>query len=306
MRIVLAGGSGFIGRGLTGRFLREGHEVVLLARLPRQGLQAGVRAVRWDGMSRGEWWSAIDGAGAVVNLSGEPLAGGRWTARRKQALRDSRVLSTRAIVDAIGAARVRPRVLVNSSAVGYYGDVPEADAAESHPPGRGFLPELAVEWEREAARSEEFGVRAVMLRCGIVLDAGGGALPPMALAFKLFVGGRVGSGRQWMPWVHREDVASVVMAALSRPAIAGPVNVAAPGIVRMAEFCRELARALGRPSWLPAPPLLLRLMLGEMSIILLTGQRAVPEKLSALGFTFDYPDLRMALKSILTRTTHHP
>jgi hypothetical protein len=233
-----------------------------------------------------------------VNFSGESIGGGRWTESRKRILEESRVAPTRALVDAIQAAGSRPKVLVNMSAVGYYGDVPEGDVPESHPAGRDFLAGLAVKWEREALRAADAGVRVVLLRSGLVLEADGGALPRMALPFRLFAGGPLGSGRQWVPWVHMDDALGIILAAIQRESIRGPVNVAAPGIVRMSGFCRELASALGRPSWIPVPSFVLRLVLGEMAVIVLNGQRVIPRKLLDEGYAFRHPDLPAALSAI--------
>jgi len=307
MKAVIAGGSGFIGRSLIERLVGDGHSVVLLSRSsrPKAPLPCGVTIARWDGVAKGEWWSAMEGADAVVNFSGESIAEGRWTGARKRALTDSRLKSTHAIVDAILGARDRPGVLVNISAVGYYGDVPEGDVLEAHPAGRGFLPDLSVQWEQEAMRVADAGVRVVLPRIGLVLEANGGALPRMALPFRLFVGGPLGSGRQWIPWVHLDDVVSIILAAIQQPAIAGPVNVSAPGVVRMADFCKELGRVLGRPSWLPVPPFALRLILGEMAVVVLSGQRVIPRKLLDAGYAFRHPELGSALESILVRDASH-
>ncbi len=303
MKVVVAGGSGFIGRALIELLARGGNSVVLLSRSsrPQGSLPAGVTVARWDGATKGEWWSSVDGADAVVNFAGESIAGRRWTTARKRVLADSRLQTTGAIVDAIVGARHRPRVLVNASGAGYYGDVPEGDVPESHPAGRDFLADLAVKWEREAMRAGEGGVRVVLLRTGVVLEANGGALPRMALAFRLFAGGPLGSGRQWMPWIHRDDVVGIVVAALHEPGISGPVNVSAPGVVRMNDFSRALGRVLGRPSWLPVPSFVLRLILGEMSIVVLSGQRALPRKMLEARYEFLYPEIGPALESILAR-----
>ncbi len=303
MKVVVAGGSGFIGRSLIKRLAGDGHSVVLLSRslTPKAPLPAGVTMARWDGVTKGEWWSAVDGADAVVNFSGESIAEGRWTAARKRALTDSRLKSTRAIVDAVAGAHARPGVLVNISAVGYYGDVPQGDVLESYPSGRGFLPELSVQWEREAMLAARSGARVALPRLGIVLDADGGALPRMALPFRLFVGGPLGSGTQWMPWIHLDDVLGIILKAIRDPALEGPVNVSAPGIVRMSEFCRELARVLNRPSWFPVPSFVMRLLLGEMSVVVLSGQRVIPRKALDAGYAFRYPDLPSALASIFAR-----
>lgn len=305
MRVVVAGGSGLIGRRLTERLIREGHSVVLLSRSAggRGAWPDGVAFAAWDGETKGEWWASVDGADVVVNLSGGSIAGGRWTPSRKRALTESRIRSTRAIVDAIQGAQRRPAVLANVSAVGYYGDVKEGEVVESHPPGRGFLPELAVRWETEAARAAGPDTRVVMPRLGIVLDSHGGALPMLALPFRLFVGGPLGSGRQWMPWVHMDDVVGAILEVITNPAHEGPVNVAAPGAVRMEEFCGVLGRVVRRPSWLPVPSFVLRGVLGEMAFVVLAGQRVIPRSLLNAGYVFRYPELEGALTAIYGRIT---
>jgi len=300
MKIVVAGGTGFIGGALVARLAGDGHEVVVLSRDPgRAVLPAGAHAVRWDGASADGWASHVQEAGAVVNLAGTSIGAGRWTSWRKREILDSRVNATRALIEAMARGGSASRVLVSSSAVGYYGAVNTGDVTEDHPAGAGFLADVCVRWEQEAMAATTVGARVVLLRTGIVLGRGGGALARMTLPFRLFAGGPIGSGRQPFPWIHLDDVAGIVAFALSRGDVAGPVNMAAPEAVDMKAFCAALGRALGRPSWLPVPSLVLRAALGEMSDMLLTGQRVVPAKLTALGYAFRYPSLAAALASVV-------
>lgn len=303
MNIVVASGTGFIGRALTASFLDEAHAVTVLSRQPSAapGMRPGLRLERWDAKTPGPWDKSIRDADAVVNLTGENIGGKRWTAKQKTAILSSRVESTRLIVDVIGESPKRPRVLINVSGVGYYGDVPSGDVPESFPPGDDFLATVCRQWEEEARRAEQSGVRVVTPRLGLVLEAHGGALPRMALPFRLFAGGPLGSGRQWFPWVHREDVIGVIKFLLQAGTVAGPVNVVGPGAVTMAEFSSKLGSALGRPSWAPVPAFVLKLILGEMAQMILTGQRAVPARLDAAGYTFRFPLLSSALEDIFRR-----
>jgi hypothetical protein len=213
-------------------------------------------------------------------------------------IRDSRIHATRAIVEGIASANVKPEALVNASAVGYYGEVPEDEVTEEYPPGSDFLAEVCRAWEAEALRARTMGVRVVLLRTSIALGDGG-ALARMLMPFRFFVGGPLGSGRQWFPWIHRDDVVSAIEFALRERSLEGPVNLAAPEPVRMADFCRRLGRVLHRPSWLPVPAIALKLLLGEMSTMVLTGQKAVPRKLLQTGFRFRYSHLEAAMMDIV-------
>ncbi len=303
MDILLAGGTGFIGRALTEALTARGDRVTLLTRSAASAASApaGTRAVVWDGRASGDWIGTADGADAVVNLSGESVAGGRWTPARKLALIKSRVDSTRALVAAISQASRRPRVLVNASAVGYYGEVPEGEVPENAPQGRDFLAALCGQWEREALAAEPLGTRVVLARLGVVLARGGGALARMELPFKLGLGGPMGSGRQAFPWIHRDDALGALRFALDSGELSGPVNFVAPGAVTNAEFSKALGRALRRPALLPAPAFAVRLALGEMSSMLLGGQRAVPGKLAVAGYAFKHPDIAGALADLYRR-----
>ncbi|MFI5346614.1 MAG: TIGR01777 family oxidoreductase [Elusimicrobiota bacterium] len=301
MNIVLAGGSGFIGGALIDALMSRGDKVTLLTRNPeaaRTRWGAKVSPLAWDGKNDGDWTKAVDGADAVINLSGESIANGRWSPARKLQLIKSRVDSTRALVAAISVAARRPKVLVSASAVGYYGGAPEGASVESAPQGRDFLAALCGQWEREALAAEPLGVRVALPRIGIVLEEDGGALAKMALPFKMFAGGPLGSGRQGFPWIHRDDVVAALLFLVDDEKISGPVNFAAPGAVNNKEFSAALGRALGRPSWAPAPAFALKIALGEMADMLLGGQVAPPKKLLDAGYRFKYPDADPALAAI--------
>jgi uncharacterized protein (TIGR01777 family) len=261
-------------------------------------LPAGTQIIAWDLKKPGEWHRAVGESEAVVNLAGESIAAQRWTPAFKQRLVSSRIETTRAIVEAIRAA-ARPGIcLVNASAVGYYGDRGDAVVTEQTPPANTFLGQLSVDWEGEALQAERAGARVVLLRIGIVLGEGGGALEKMVTPFRLFIGGPLGSGRQWFPWIHRDDVVGMIVWALENPQVRGPLNVTAPNPVTMREFARTLGRVLRRPSFAPAPGFALKLLLGEFAGSLLTGQRAIPEAAQRLGYQWRYPDLEGALRAI--------
>ncbi len=300
-RVLITGGTGLIGRALSAGLARDGYEVVLLSRSPENagGLPPGVRVERWDARTAHGWGALADGALAVVNLAGEGIAAGRWTAGRKRRIRDSRLDAGRAVVEAITAARDRPAVVVQASGVGYYGPCGDEDITEDAPPGQDFLGRLAQEWEAGTAAVEAMGVRRVVVRTGIVLSPSGGALPRMMLPFRLFAGGRLGTGRQWVPWVHIADEAGAIRFLMESETAAGAFNLAAPHPVTGARFARSLGRAMGRPALVPAPAWLLRLALGEMSDMLLAGQKAVPGRLLQARYAFHFADLEAALSDIL-------
>jgi uncharacterized protein (TIGR01777 family) len=300
MRIVLAGASGFLGRPLVEALAADGHELVALTRRPRGGA-AAVREVAWqpDG-SAGAWANAVDGADAVVNLAGESIADGRWTAARKAALAESRLLSTRSLVAAIDRAHRRPGLLLSSSAVGYYGPRGDEPVTERDGPGRGFLAELSIEWERAAEAAAKDGTRVVLQRTGLALGPDGGALKPMLLPFRLGVGGPLGRGDQYWPWIHRRDWVALTRFLLAHPAASGPVNATAPNPVTNEAFSRTLARVLHRPCLLRAPAFALRLAMGEMAdALILEGQRVVPARALEMGFRFEFETLEPALREIL-------
>ena len=304
MRIVVTGGTGFIGGKLVQELLHRNHTVVLLTRnlahRPSHPEGKGVLiALPWDGRTMGRWASEIDGADAIINLAGEPIAAGRWSKARKTRIEKSRIDATRTIVDAIHRSQQKPKVLISGSAVGYYGNVRSGEATEDGSASNDFLGRLCVRWEEEATKATMDSVRVVLLRTGIVLAGDGGALPRMIMPFKFFAGGPIGSGKQWMPWIHRDDEIRAIIFALENENISGPINLAAPAPVTMKEFATTLGQVLHRPSWAPVPGFVLKGVLGEMSEMLLTGQRAVPKKLCDTGFTFTFSTLRDALNAIL-------
>lgn len=306
MRIVIAGGSGFLGSPLAEGYAEAGHDVRVLTRAlppgesrhdPGTGVP-GVTRVGWhpDGQS-GPWAAAIDGADGLVNLAGEGLGDKRWTPERKAQLRDSRVVATRSLVAAIGAVEAPPGVFISGSAVGYYGASDEPKT-ESSPAGDTFLAHICADWEAEARRAEA-ATRVVLLRTGVVLERSGGALPQIARPFRLFAGGPMGSGRQYMSWIHRIDWIEMVRWLVETTGVSGAVNATAPAPVTNRAFAKALGHALGRPSLLPAPGFALKLLLGEMAgPLVLTGQRVVPARAQSLGFHFRYPEIEQAFRGI--------
>ena len=295
---LVTGATGLIGRRLTRALLARGVRVRALTRRLGNGaarLDSEAVVVRWDG-SRVEA-DAVRGAAAVVHLAGEPVFAGPLTRERRRRIRDSRIESTRSLVDAMAGlpAAERPAVLVCASAVGRYGDRGEQALDEGASPGTGFLAEVCRDWEQEARRAVDCGVRSVALRVGIALAREGGALPRLALPFRFGLGGRLGSGRQWCPWIHVDDVVGLAIAAAENEGFAGPVNAVAPEPVRNAELATAVASALGRPAWLPVPGLALRIALGELAGELLSSRRVLPARALARGFAFRHPSLAPAL-----------
>jgi uncharacterized protein (TIGR01777 family) len=299
MRIVIAGGSGFLGSHLSSALVAGGHLVVVLTRQAKPAARQGVTFVTWDpGGPTTALAPALAGADAIVNLAGDSIAAGRWTPARKKRLRDSRVDTTTTLVDAARRATPPPRAWINGSAIGYYGSRGDERLTEQSSPGSDFLAGLAVDWENAAKGAEAFA-RLVAIRTGIVLDAREGALAKLLPPFKLFVGGPIGSGRQYMSWIHRDDWVRMVIWALTS-GVSGPINATAPMPVTNKEFSRTLGGVLGRPSFLPAPAFAMRILLGEMAdALLLSSQRVYPEQAEAQGFRFGYRDLEAALRSIV-------
>jgi uncharacterized protein (TIGR01777 family) len=308
MRVIITGGAGLIGRALAANLAGGGHEVIALSRGPARvrEMPAGVRLAKWDARSAAGWGAMVDGAGAVINLAGEQVAGpnpftDRWTPARKARILQSRVNAGRAVVEAVEAAANRPGVVIQVSGSNYYG-TPGGDAeiTEDAPPGDDYLAGVCVQWEDATAPVEALGVRRVVFRMGPVLDPGGGALPPMLLQFRLFAGGALGSGAQWFPWVHPADVIGAVKFALAQHKdAAGVFNLSAPGVLTNHAFAKALGRVMGRPVWLPAPGFAMRLLFGEMAVTLLKGQRMVPRRLLDAGYTFRFPEAEPALRDLL-------
>ena len=302
MNILIAGGTGFLGKTLVRQLLGRGERVVALVRDPvvaRRRLPPDMLIVQWDGKTSGDWTRHVGEADAVINLSGEPIAAKRWTDRQKKRILQSRIAPTRALVLAMAAAKKRPSLLINASAIGYYGFSEAPPATEETHSAAGFLGETCALWEEEALAAQSAGIRVVIPRLGIVLGNEGGALPKMLLPFRLYVGGPIGSGAQWFPWVHIDDVIGAALFALDTPDLHGPVNCVAPESVRMEEFCRTLARVLAKPSWLRVPGFVLRTLMGEMAGMILGGRRVLPARLTEMGYRFVHPRLEGALRSIL-------
>jgi uncharacterized protein (TIGR01777 family) len=308
MLVVIAGGTGFLGQPLVTALAAEGHGVTVLTRrsalrdATQRPASGSITRVQWnpDGTA-GPWSQALEGATVVINLAGESIAARRWTAAQKARLVDSRHGATRSLVAAIGSSREPPAAFISASAIGYYGDRRNDVLTETSEPGNDFLATLAVEWERLALQAQTPRTRVALVRTGIVLDPHGGALGRMIVPFKAFVGGPLGSGRQYMSWIHRGDWLALLRWMATNDAASGPINATAPAPVTNAEFSKELGRALGRPSLLPAPAFALRLLLGEMADpLLLASQRVLPARAESLGFQFSYASLGPALHALLS------
>jgi uncharacterized protein (TIGR01777 family) len=275
----------------------EGHELRVLTRFP-QPPQAGIRYFEWNAINLPVPAESVEGANAVIHLAGEPVFQ-RWTTEAKQRIRDSRVNGTRRLVEALSTASPRPEVLISASAIGFYGDRGDHVLTEASRPGKGFLPEVSVEWEQAAELAEALGIRVVRLRIGIVLAPGGGALKQMLTPFRLGVGGRLGSGKQWMSWIHLEDLIGLMLFAAANPSVSGAFNATAPEPVRNSEFTQLLARTLRRPAVLPVPRFGLRLMFGEFAASLTESQRVLPKGAETAGYRFAFPNLSGALEDLL-------
>jgi uncharacterized protein (TIGR01777 family) len=306
MRVVVTGATGFIGRPLVAALRARGDEVIALVRDVERarkhlGSDEGLRLVLAELETPGPWFDQIDGADAIIHIAGEPIAAKRWDARQKQLIRDSRVESTRTIVEAIGAASQKPKALVVASGIDYYAfasnkhDFDDDEVTEADPPADTFLGRLCRDWENEARAAEAHGARVVSMRTGLVLGKHGGALAKMRRPFELFAGGKIGSGRQWVSWIHIDDVVAAYIAAASDARYRGPFNLVTDS-TRNAEFSRALGKALGKPTWLAVPAFAIKAAVGaEFAESLLEGRRAVPTKLRGLGFAFRHPTLADAL-----------
>ena len=294
--VVVTGGTGFLGQALVAALRARGRDTVVVTRDPsRARLPEGARAVSWNDLP-----GAVDGSDAVVNLAGETIAQ-RWTAAAKARIVASRAEAAEKVGAALRAAKEKPAVLVNASAVGFYGHRGDEEVDEASPAGTGFLAETTLAWEEAARRAAPAGVRLVTPRIGVVLGDEGGALSKMLLPFRLGVGGPLGSGTQWMPWIHRDDLVSLFLAALDEPRYEGPVVATAPNPVTMKEFAATLGKVLRRPAFAPAPAFAIRAAMGEMASLVLDGQKAVPAKALSLGFRFRFERLEPALAGLLAR-----
>jgi uncharacterized protein (TIGR01777 family) len=301
-RIIVTGATGLIGKPLCRRLLEAGYAPVIFARdtaKARAALPGMAEYVAWQPTESGDWAAAVDGAHAVINLAGPSLAGKRWTAEYKRHVRDTRVLGTRGLVNAMANAAAKPRAFVSSSAVGYYGFRDDTPLDEGSAPGNDFLAQLCQAWEQEALKAMAHGIRTVVLRSGIVLDKKEGALPQLMLPFKMFVGGPILPGTQWMSWIHLEDEIGIIMLALEDERARGPLNATAPTPQRNRDLSKAVGAALGRPSLMPVPGFALQLMVGEFAESLTTGQRVLPKKAQELGYQFKFPELGPALREIV-------
>jgi len=302
MKVLVTGATGFIGRHLCHHLAGEGHALRVVSRSPSragEGLPDPVEVTDWGSLTGPSSPGALDGIDAVVNLAGETLAG-RWTTAKRDLILTSRVVTTRHLVDGMRQSEVRPRVLVSASAVGYYGDRGEEELTEESAPGSGFTAELCRAWEAEARRAEDLGVRVVRFRIGIVLGAHGGALAEMVPMFRRGLGGPFGNGRQWWPWIHVDDLSRLIAWALAEDSLSGPVNAVSSEPVRQVEFARTLGGILHRPTFLWAPAMALRLVLGGFSGELLSSRRALPSRVLSAGFGLTYPRLQTALAKALS------
>ena len=301
MRTLITGGTGLIGHALSHSLVGDGHEVLVLSRnaTKRDGLPPAVQIIQWDAQTMNGWERLINEVDVVVNLAGESLAGGRWTDARKQRILDSRVTAGQLLVKATAAATRRPIALIQASAVGYYGSRRDEILDESSGPGSDYLARVCFDWEASTAPVERMGVRRAIARTGIVLSTAGGALPKILLPFKLFAGGPMGDGRQWWPWIHIQDEVAAIRFLMENERATGPFNLTTPAPLTNREFAAVTGNVMGRPAFLPAPAPALKLALGEMSTILLDGQRALPRRLQDLGFEFNYPTLEGALRDFL-------
>jgi len=302
MKILLTGGTGFIGKALCETLTNDGHELIVLTRNPNQALAAQkspIKYLQWDARTLGDWADRFSGADVVINLAGEPIGRKRWSKFQKEWILNSRVEATEIIIEAISKASPKPAVLINGSAVGYYGDVQSGDVDESYPKGKGFLADVCDSWEKAALEAEKYGVRTVMTRTSLTLERDGGALKRLLTAFELYAGGTPGSGKQWVSWIVREDVIRAIKFIIDNGGLSGAVNITSPNPVTMTRLCQIIGEVLHKPMWVPIPTTIIKAALGEMADMILTGQKVIPRKLTEAGFSFNYPDLKSALMTIL-------
>lgn len=299
MKIAITGGTGLVGKALSNELVRKGHEVFILTRKAKEQGSDSVRLVQW--LNPGDQPERqLEGVDAIVNLAGATI-NGRWTEEYKQKIIDSRIKATTEVKRIIMTLNDKPPVLINASAVGYYGTSLAGEFNEQSGPGNDFLADTVQRWESAANEVKEFGTRVVLCRFGLILDKNGGALPRMILPYKFFGGGKVGTGDQWLSWIHITDVIRGIIFAIQSSKLKGPVNFVAPSPVTMHQFGKTLSQVMDRPHWLPVPAFALKIALGEMSLLVLEGQKAIPEKLLNSGFSFQYPELKKALREILSK-----
>jgi uncharacterized protein len=305
MKIAITGATGLVGSRLVAQLNQKGHQILVFTRNPNQAQKvfpassfANLEIVQYTPQESGAWQQKISGCDGVINLAGEPIAE-RWSPQQKQAIMESRQLGTRKLVEAIAMAEAKPQVLVSGSAIGYYGTSETTAFDETSDSGSDFLAQVCQNWEAEAQKVTDLGVRLVILRIGIVL-ANGGALGKMIGPFKMFAGGPIGSGKQWFSWIHRDDLVNLICQALEQPGMSGVYNATAPNPVRMGALCKTLGEVMNRPSWLPVPDFVLEMLLGDGAIVVLEGQQVLPKQTQQTGFSYQYPELKPALADIVS------
>jgi uncharacterized protein len=302
MRVIITGGSGLIGKMLAADLLKDGQEVVVLSRDPerqRAQLPQGARLEQWDGRSARGWGHLVQEQTAIVNLAGENIGERRWTEDRKRSIIESRVRAGQAVSEAVAQARSKPAVVVQASAVGYYGSHADEVITEKSPPADDFMSQICQQWEPTTAPVEQAGVRWVVVRSGVVLSRLGGAFPRMVMPFNFFAGGPLGSGQQWISWIHLKDEVAGLRFLMGKPDAAGVYNLTSPYPVKNVDFERAIGRTMHRPAIIPTPAFAIRLLFGEMAITVLEGQRVVPERLEKEGFEFNFPRIEEALRDLL-------
>ncbi len=302
MRILVTGGTGLIGSALVKSLHESGYEVIVLTRTPdrkQDTVPNGVRLQKWDAATPRGWGHLVSNVDAIVNLAGEGIADGRWTATRKKRILESRIDAGKALVAAVQEAETKPKVLVQASAVGYYGPSEDEILTEEAAPGPDFLARVCVDWEASTAAVEAMGVRRPVIRTGVVLSAQGGAFPKMALPFRFFVGGPIGSGKQYFPWIHISDEVGAIRFLLENESASGPYNCTAPNPLQNKEFVQALGKAMDRPALMPVPSFALQVAFGDMSTVLLDGQRAVPTRLQEDGYEFVFSEAFVAVCDVL-------
>jgi uncharacterized protein (TIGR01777 family) len=305
-RVIVTGATGFIGKALCRHLLEAGYDVVGLSRNPDEGKQflpGQVNFARWDAKSAEGWMDYADGAYAIVNLAGENIASGRWTKERKQRILQNRLDAGKAVVEAVEQAKIKPEVVIQASGIGYYGDTRDEIVDETSPPGSGFLVEVAKQWEKATEQVKSFGVRHIIIRTGVVLGKGEGFLSRVMTPFRLFVGGHMGKGKQWISWIHIDDEIRAIRFLMEMENLEGVFNLSAPNPLTSRDFFGILGKVMRRPAWLSVPGFVLRLFLGEMADeLILSGQKAMPKRLLESGYEFTYVDAECALSQILNPT----
>ncbi|VEP17051.1 conserved hypothetical protein [Hyella patelloides LEGE 07179] len=305
MKIAITGATGLVGTRLVSKLKENNHQIVVFTRNSAKAQKIfpasnfpNLEVVQYTPQESGAWQDRVSGCDAVINLAGEPISE-RWTAQHKKAILESRQLGTRKIVEAIAKAESKPQVLVSGSAIGYYGTSETATFDETSSPGKDFLAEVCQKWEAEAEAVKEYGVRLVIVRIGIVLANGGGALGKMLTPFQVGAGGPIGTGRQWFSWIHRDDLVNIIIEAINRSDLTGVYNATSPNPVKMNAFCQTLGEVLNRPSWLPVPEFVLELLLGDGAVVVLEGQQVLPKKTQSQNIKYQYPELRSAIREIV-------